>query len=454
MLLLVLFVTYQVAQCVALPFLLLYLLKRRLTGKETIGNLRERLGFVPLTTNKKKETIWIHAVSVGEVFSVQNLIERLTRERNASIYLTTGTSAAKKLAKKHMPTATVSFVPYDLLVPMLLCFKRIRPSTLMIVEAEIWPNLLILSHWFGIPLYSVNARIPKRSEERYLRFKRIYSLLFSLFKTIYVQAERDRDLFKIIGLPAEKLEVLGNIKAANVLVKKNALFQPAEQIETTQKNESEETVTILAGSIHPGELDVHLTLFSHLKHRGKKVKMILAPRHFTWKDDLFSKISHLKVNVVSWEDEGYFSHQEEGKKPLTLPSTSTYETCESLLKENDILLVCVLGKLFEIYQNADLFILGGTFVPIGGHNLLEPAVWGIPSVVGPFHNNCKDIADALLHQNALVKANDMTQLCQSVEQLLNNPERLRAMGDSAYEWLTHEAGRVTKNIDQLVGKNL
>jgi 3-deoxy-D-manno-octulosonic-acid transferase len=421
------FLCYQVLQIASLPFLLLYLFIRILKKKPTIGNLKERLGFVPKAKRNKK-TIWIHAVSVGEILSIQNISKQIKENiSNASCYVTCGTVSGKRIAQKNIKADQISFLPYDFLFSMLLAFKRIKPSAIIIIEAETWPNLLMLTKCFNIPIYNLNARMSNHSKNKYHRFKFFLQPLINRFHTIFVQSEQDQKNFEHFGISKEKISLLGNIKTFNVLYKKNAL------ICITQKPYH----ALLLGSLHPGELDLHLTTYNTLKQEFPKLKLIIAPRHFHWKQELIEKIKRSKHPYLLWEKETVDNLEDFIKK--------TFDT-------HDILLVCKLGELFKLYQYADIFFLGGTFVPIGGHNLLEPAVFAKPSIIGPYYKNCIDIANKLENNKALIKTKNQQELLKHTRTLLNNKKAMHTMGKNAYEWLLKEADFVQKNLEVLFGK--
>jgi 3-deoxy-D-manno-octulosonic-acid transferase len=398
-----------------------------LKKKPTIGNLKERLGFIPKTKHQKN-VIWIHAVSVGEVLSIQHIIEQIKTKAPQSIcYVTCGTISGKNAAQKNLKSNYISFLPYDFLFPMLLTFKRIKPSTIIIIEAETWPNLLMLAKFFKIPIYNLNARMSNHSQNKYYRFSFFLKPLMSIFKTIFVQSKQDQKNFKNFGIPKEKISLLGNIKTFNVLYKKNKLTQ------ITKKSYQ----ALLLGSLHPGELDIYVKTYKTLKQEFPNLKLIIAPRHFHWKQKLVQKIKDTKYSYLVWEQE-------------TVTNLETF--LKNTFKNHDILLVCKLGELFKLYQHTNIFFLGGTFVPIGGHNLLEPAVFAKPSIIGPYYHNCVDIADTLENNKALIKTKNQQELLEHTKKLLQNKKNMRIMGKNAHEWLLQEANFVQKNLEVLFKK--
>jgi len=415
-----LFITYQIAQIAFLPLIAGYIIFRKIKSKPVFGKFRERIGLVPKPP-ASGHVIWLHAVSVGEVLSLQSFIEKIKQTNHNTIcYLTVGTPAGKEMAQETLAADVISFLPYDFLPSILLAFKRIKPKRLIIVEAEIWPNLLMIAHIKKIPMYLINARVSRRSRNKYRKFKWVLVKLFNLFEMIYTQSAYDKDEIEYLGVHSNKLTIMGEIKSYNVLKK--------------QKNidhvDQEHRPTLLVGSLHPGELDIYLRLFHKLKPNQPDLKLIIAPRHFHWKHELFSKVQSTEHSFAIWDNE---------KKPANADSY-------------DILLVCKLGELFNLYQQATIYFLGGTFVPIGGHNLLEPAAWANPIIVGPHYNNCHVTAKQLAKQNGLIVVSNETELLKNIITLLQNPTEAKSIGNNARRWLEDEGRIVARNLDRLVEK--
>lgn len=417
------FVTYQLIHILVFPLFLVYGIIRKLKGKPIFGNVLERFGIVPLAP-LTKAVYWIHAVSVGEILSIQNFITQIKQTiPNSYCYITCGTQTGKKIALEKLDADAISFIPFDFLVPMLLGFSRIHPRVLIIVEAEIWPNLLMLAHFKKIHCYLLNARMSNKSKPKYTRFKSILAPLFAVFDHIYPQSNLDKTNIVSLGVTPEKITVLGNVKAANVLEKRAALPTPANNTRPC----------ILLGSLHPGELDIYLNTFEKLKAKYPELQLIIAPRHFHWKAKLVDKITGHNFTYTMWDEN---------------------QTADPATYTTNILLVCKLGELFGLYPHADIFCLGGTFVPIGGHNLLEPAVWAKPSIVGPYHNNCAVTADHLEVHNALIKTNNEEELYLTIDRLLDSPRIMKEMGANAYTWLEGEAEHVDHITADLLKKLL
>jgi len=446
-----LFLAYQVFTLVMLPVLLCFLVFRKVKNKPIFGSFTQRIGLVPKLKDNSK-SIWIHAVSVGEMLSIEYFIDMLQKElghKNITCYVTTGTLAGKKIAEKNIRADYISFMPYDFLFSMLLAFRRIKPCAIIAVEAETWPNFLMLARYKKIPVYLLNARISTRSYKKLSRLKVIFSKLFSVYTHIFTQSVRDKKLFEQFGISHEKLSVLGNIKAFNVVKKKDALVSSLTgniRDITTYKQKSPYKI-LLVGSVHPGELDYYLKLYTKIKREFSHVKIILAPRHFHWKQELQEKIIE-----AGFSREEYFMWHEHTEEKQNTSQHTLDKLTHDILPKNDIILVCTIGKLFALCSIADIFYLGGTFVPIGGHNLLEPAIWGTPMIIGPHYQNTKVIAAALEASGALKKAHNSNKLFAYTYDMLKKHEAISLMGQKAHEWAQQEAASVTKNIDFLVKK--
>ena len=449
----IIFLAYNLLQILVFPFFLVYLLYRKFSGKKIFGSFKHRIGLVPKAAQSAGPTIWIHAVSVGEVLSVQYFIFQLKKQKpNLIIYLTVGTPAGKEIAQKNIAADVISFMPYDFLPFILLAFWRIRPSKIFIVEAEIWPNMLILADLFKIKKYLINARVSTRSYSRYKCLKSIFAPLFNSFEKIHAQSEQDRQRFITLHVNQDKIAVLGDIKIFNVYQK----WQVAQANEQKKASDSQEHAghnILLVGSLHPGELDFYIKLYQELKPIHPDLKMILAPRHFHWVTELENKIKNAGLNYFTWTEQNDIRTAEPDNHGKS-QANSLAHAITQIFKSHDILLVCKLGELFNLYQFADIFYLGGTFVNIGGHNLLEPAVWSNACIIGPHYQNTQVVADQMQKAGGLIKIDNKTdnfaQLLQASQKLLADHNLIKQMGKCNFAWLTMQATQVDAAIQEII----
>lgn len=458
------FLIYNLLQIIIFPFFLLYLLYRKYSGKKIFGSFKQRIGLIPKVTtqntaqkNLNYQTTWIHAVSVGEVLSVQHFISQLKKQKpDTLVYLTVGTPAGKEIAQKNVAADVISFMPYDFLPFMLLAFWRIKPSEIFIIEAEIWPNLLILANLFKIKKYLINARVSARSYGRYKCLKFIFAPLFNSFDKIYAQSQQDKERFTTLNVNQEKINVLGDIKIFNVYQKWQAQVNLQKQNSVTREqaiSTQEETADalglanfgykiLLVGSIHPGELDFYIKLYQELKPAHPNLKMILAPRHFHWIQELENKIKSVGLSYFIWTTQNNIKNTQSLDHAIT-----------RIFKSHDILLVCKLGELFNLYKFADIFYLGGTFVNVGGHNLLEPAVWSNACIIGPYHQNTQVIASQMEKVSGLISVTNFEELLQASQNLLADSDLIEQMGQSNFKWIMQQSKPVEIAIQEII-KNI
>lgn len=428
------FVIYQVLQIILLPFIIIFMLiiQRK---KRILGSLKERLGFIP-KTHKKQSIIWFHAVSVGEVLAVQELVHDLQKKQpGTSCYITVGTIAAKKMAHDNIKAHHISFLPYDFLPCMLLAYFRIRPKAIIIVEADLWPNLILIGWLKKIPLYLLNARVNPRSQKKMGQLWLFFKAMYNSFTALYIQSERDLNQFKEIGVNPKKLNLLGNIKAFNVVAKKESCYHPSKKIKNTDRRYD----ILLAGSIHPTEDVTYLKMFRELKVEFPQLKLILAPRHFSWKEEFVKHVSETGFPFFMWDETVQLSSKQGQAFELKL---------DEIFETHEIILLCKLGELFTVYPYAEIFFLGGTFVPVGGHNLLEPAVWGVAPIIGPHYQNCLDIVDKLDKIDGIIKVPDNDSLTQLTRFCLTE-NRYVKIGKESKDWITHESEVVKQSLEHL-----
>lgn len=429
-----LFIIYQLLQIIFFPIIILFIIIRNFY-RPIIGNFKERCGLVPKIPSDA-HTIWIHAVSVGEVLSVQELINTIKKQvPNALCYVTVGTTSGKRIAQANIKADIISFLPYDFLPSIILAYQRIKPKTIIIMEAELWPNLLVIGQLKKIPLILLNARINPRSVQRLKILQIIFKTLCKGFTAIFAQNQSDCERFINLGIEASKIYYLGNLKAFNVVAKKAELINSEEYAFTKPDN-----MVLLAGSIHPEEDIIYLELFMRFKQVYPNLKLILAPRHFSWQNQLVLHIQETKSTFFIWDDDHHH----------TTSSTSFNLAFNNVLKHYDIILIGKLGMLFKLYPYADIFFLGGTFVPVGGHNLLESTVWNVPTIIGPYYHNCKDIADRLEKIHGVIKVKDKHNLLTKTEYLLQNIQVRQSIGHTSGTWVNQEAIQVKKNLKVLL----
>ena len=420
------------------PFIVLFIFIMQ-QKRDVVGCFKHRIGFVPKTM-PQKPTIWIHAVSVGEVAAIQELTAQIKKRiPDVCCYVTVGTTGGFKTAKQNPHADIVSYIPYDFVPSMLLAYHRIKPKAIIVVESELWPALLMPAKLFKIPLYLINARISPRPRNLLFTFEPIARLFFSCFSSILTQTENDKKRLDTLDLQIQ-IATTGNIKSLNSLVKKEIVEKKLTKEDFALK---EKYQILFVGCMHPGEDTVYLDLFSQLKKQHPHMKLILAPRHFAWQKQLEENVKNKNLSYTLWTDQQQL--------PQTQNNTLA-EKLDTVFEKSDLLLVCKLGELFALYPYTTLYFLGGTFVPVGGHNLLDPLAWKLPTIIGPYHHNSKILVGQLLQTKGVCLVPSEDDLYNTVHELIKNHKQAEQLGESGFTLIEKEARSVQKHFDFLIGQ--
>jgi 3-deoxy-D-manno-octulosonic-acid transferase len=389
---------YNVLVYLAAPFAILVQLWRSLRDTSYRDRLGERFGLGPAIPG---ETIWIHAVSVGEVQAAQPLITQLNRRHpRYRILLTTVTPTGAARARLLFGERVhLRYVPLDLPGSVKRFFDRVQPKLAMILETELWPNLYRECGLRGVPLVLASARISPRSVGKYRRLVSLFRKTLSHGIVIAAQSEPDARRFESIGATAGRTHVTGNIKFD---------FQPPEGIEAEGRRWREKHAPgrpiWVAGSTHEGEEAIALDAHRRVLERFPDALLVLVPRH----PQRFDGVRDLLVK--RHERAAYRS----SGAPIS-PSTR-------------VLLGDTMGELMTFYAAADVAFVAGSLVPIGGHNLLEPASVGRPVLTGPNNFNGEEIAQLLVDAGAAVVVRDAGELAHAIKGLLDDASLRSVMG--------------------------
>ncbi len=389
-------------------------------GKYRAG-FAERLGFVPQRLKGAKPgSIWVHAVSVGEVLAVSRLITELqSAYPEVEIFISTTTATGQRLARERFGDDHCFFMPLDLGFAVRAYLNALRPRMLLLAETEFWPNLLHLARKQGTAVAIVNARISDRSFPRYRRFRWFFRRVLSNVDLFLTQTAADGERLRAIGAPTERVRVSGNLK-----------FDIRPHSETKLVDElrsviAKDTPVIVCGSTAEGEEEVLLQAFQQLQRQFPAIVMVLAPRH----PERFAKVADLIAS------RGIFCIRRSAWKPATPLSGSVF-------------LLDSVGELASIYGLADIAFVGGSLVSTGGHNILEPAQYGAAIIVGPHTFNFREIVSIFTAGNALRAATADTFTIQLLE-LLQNGEQRRQLGQHAKELFAQHAGATARTLQAL-----
>ncbi|MGA7511784.1 MAG: 3-deoxy-D-manno-octulosonic acid transferase [Candidatus Sulfotelmatobacter sp.] len=413
-------VVLAVAMLVSLPYWLFQMARH---GKYSKG-LAERLGRLPSRLQLPREqqpVIWVHAVSVGEVLAVAGLVEEL-RQRfpQRRIFISTTTDSGQALARKRFGDANVFYFPMDFAFAIRPYLRALRPRMVVIAETEFWPNFLRLAHASGARVAVVNARISDRSFPSYRRFRGLLRRLLANVDLFLAQTPEDAARLRDIGAEPERVRVTGNLKFDVPAPAPPAIVESVRgSIAATGAGP-----VLVCGSTVEGEESLLLKAFENLLVQHPRAVMILAPRHperFAAVAALLEQMSIRFLRRSLWNGE-----------PLT----------------SGVLLLDTIGELAALYALADIAFVGGSLVPRGGHNIIEPAQHGVATVVGNHTENFRDIV-SLFESRDAVRIVGPAELPLVLLELLADDEERRALGKLAAETMQSQIGATARTADEL-----
>jgi 3-deoxy-D-manno-octulosonic-acid transferase len=406
---------YLLAVYLSAPLVSLLFLWRGLRDRSYWHHFGERFGFgAPVPAGG----IWLHAVSVGEVQACSPLVQAL-RRRHPQLPLTvttftpTGAARARALFGE---TVQVRYVPYDLPGAVRRFLRRVRPRLAVIFETELWPQLYRECQRRRIPLVLASARLSARSVQRYRRFARLFAETLAAAAVVAAQAPRDAERFRALGADPAHTHVTGNLKFD---------FELPGDIEARgaalRQRYAAQRPLWVAGSTHAGEEEIVLRAQRLLLQRRPEALLVLAPRH----PPRFAEVAQRLTQ------EGFSS----GRRTAAASQTDAH--CQ-------VLLLDTLGELLGFYAAADVAFVGGSLVPIGGHNLLEPAALGVPILTGPSLANSEDAARLLSGAGALELVHDAEELAARLAQLLGDAAERQRRGAAARASVAANRGALEK----------
>ena len=402
------------------PFLLLKAFFQKRSGEE----FHQRMGRLPDLSSEKP--IWVHAASVGEVLCANPLIKRIKREAPlCKVVLTTMTRTGLETARQQVPEADgFFFFPWDHPLILRKVLKRIQPRLLLIAETELWPNLLIHGGARNIPIILFNGRISDKSFRRYRLLRFFFKKVLENISLFLMQTEKDQDRIVQIGAPPERTRVTGNIKFDHPfpLLADDVKAQMAQSLGLGQ-----EAHVLIAGSTRPGEEEILLRVYRDLLKRFPCLILILAPRHLSRIEEV-EKL--LRQEGTSWV------------KRTSLPLGAKGNGPE--VKEPPrIVLLDTMGELMKLYSLGTLVFVGGSLVPLGGQNPLEPLFFKKCVLFGPYMFNFSEIARMLTEAGGAIQVKE-ENLSSHIKRLLQDESARNEVGERGYQLLVKNRGTTEK----------
>lgn len=397
-------ILYSVVFYLALPLILLRLLIRSLKAPDYRHRLLERLALsaLPASFDKSRQTIWIHAVSVGEIVAAVPLIRQLQEKYpQIQLFISTMTpTGSDRLRELFGDEVFHSYIPYDLPGATNRLISKLEPSLLILMETELWPNLLHYCHKRGVKILLANARLSQRSAAGYGRFSGVAEKMLNKIDCIAAQSQADASRFQALGVDEAKIHISGSLKFN---VEQERSGQVSGSLFTSIQNSNRSV--LIAASTRDGEEEKVLTAFEQCLQLYPDLILLLVPRH----PERFEEVARLCENA------GFTIGRRSRDKLFTA--------------NMQILLGDSMGEMLTYYGLADIAFVGGSLVDTGCQNVLEPAALGIPVITGPSQFNFATICAQLESAEALHTVNDETELASYLQQLLANKVLRRKMGE-------------------------
>jgi 3-deoxy-D-manno-octulosonic-acid transferase len=422
-------------QCIrlAVPVLLLRLLWRSRHNPAYRYKLFERLGYMlpnkpESRANEGDHWIWVHAVSVGETLAVAPLIEKLLSADPKRQVVVTSTTPTGRAQVERLFDKRVSccWVPFDTPGSVARFLKHWRPSLTVLVETEIWPNMVLQCKRQNIPVMLANARLSSRSARGYARAGLLAKPVIASLAMIACQQKADARRFIVLGADPHKTLVTGSVKfdiaRARLIRQRDSLLE--------QLVISSDRLIFLAGSTHHGEEELVVAAFTQLRKTVPSALLVLAPRHPERTASITRSI------LAPW--------------PFHWLLRSTGQVVSA---DTDILVLDTLGELAALTAAADVSFIGGSLIPHGGHNPLEAAAFGVPVITGPHTFNFQQIFRALRRAGGAIEVTDAATLGQAVGELLTQEAYRREVGNAASRYVEENQGALVRQhalIDQLL----
>ena len=415
-----------VSSLVLVPY---YLLRGLRYGKSRRG-IRERLGYFTadqMALLQEKSVIWIHAVSVGETRAAIPLLRQLKESYPGhALVLSNVTETGHEIAQDLDCLDLCIFFPFDLSWVTRRALRAISPELIAIVETEIWPNFTRQANKLNIPILLVNGRLSDRSYPRYRYARYFLKPILNCFSAFCMQSQVDTERIISLGAPSRIVENTGNLKFDHVVRDLSH-----ETVKTLKNNYGfpDDAVIVVAGSTHEGEEKILLEAFEHVvKTLGTKIYLILIPRHPERKKDIPGIFKNISFRCRFRSE---------------LTSDSPKLTCD------EVLVVDTLGEVLSFYSIAELVFVGGSFVPVGGHNLLEASLLSKAVLFGSHIHNFKEISKKLVHAGGGIMVHNAAELEDLIVRLLSDSVRRRAMGAAGRALIAENTGATERTLKHI-----
>ena len=399
---------YNLLILLLIPVFQFRILLKSFSDKDYRTNLSQRYGKNLSSINcEKKKIIWFHAVSLGEVIGSQNIIQLLLKSHD--VFLTTTTPTGFRKAQEiYKDTIAINYAPWDLNIFVNRFLDFYQPEALLLFETEIWPAMISMSKKKKIPVVLVNGRLSLKSYNAYSRVSWFLKSILQMIDFIFVQAPQHRERFIHLGVKKEKIDVAGSVKFDAPGLNPQNLDLPR---------------FILGASTHAGEEEIMLKAFQQIdtKHTHK---LFICPRHPERAREVLALANKMNFKAQLYSQLGL----------------EQYEVC----------IIDSIGLLPDFYQGADLAFVGGSLVPRGGHNLIEPAVLGTPIIIGKHTFNFEEITADFIKEGACLLVHDANELYLAMESILKDEKVRSGLKENAKDVVELNQGSTDTQVSYIL----
>lgn len=414
-----LFVSYLITPLIILRLLLLSY-KQPLYRK----NIWERFGFIS-KNNTSSKVIWLHAVSLGEVIASNTLITALQkRYPEYKICISTTTASGKKQIEKLYHNNVISyFICYDLPGAVKRFVSRLQPVILILFEAEIWPNIINHCHQKNIPIIVANARMSKKSARGYNKFLFFFANTFNKLTEVIAQDKLSATRISSLGVNSSRITITGNVKF-DIPLNQQAIAI-GKQLKLTWQQQVKDICVIAAVSTHENEEAQIIAAFSKIHARYANTRLLLIPRHAS----RFNSVYQLATKNFA---------------------VSLYSKGELSFATATIIIGDTMGEMQKLLSATDIAFVGGSLVPVGGHNVLEPAILGVPVISGNYVFNFEFISNMMAKSGGLLLVNNAQELFEQLLMLVTDKTKLQHVGKLALQFANKNKGAVARHLSVIV----
>ena len=399
------------------PFFALRILYKSFYDKDYRLNFLQRFGILSLKNINVPDTkiIWFHAVSLGEVIASQKMVKSLTKNYiiNLTVSTATGLRQAKKLYRNY--DINISYAPWDFYYCINAFMKNIRPDLIIVFETEIWPSMIYIASKNNIPVLLSNGRMSMRSYSSYKKFNFFSKEIFKMLNKVLAQSIPHAERFKDLGVKSSAIQVTGTVKFDLI---------PAAAKSNSDLDSFVKTKNILAVSTHHGEDEIILRAFSEVLTHFPNIKLIIVPRH-PERAAAISKLADKKNISACIESEGIDT-------------------------KSSILIINSIGNTSALYESAEAVFVGGSLVERGGHNIIEPAFFACPIIIGPHMFNFESIAEEFRNNASCKVVHDSKSLANEFIHLLANKDEALKMIEAASKILDRNSGASDRQLSVIM----